>query len=478
VKRAVRRIAAGALAALALPGCALGPGYERPALPTTDTFRGQAVSESTSLADLPWWEVFQDPALGDLVREALERNLDLRAAAARVEQARYLAAIARSELFPQLGYEADATTGDDTFLGAPSPGAGNDDAFLAAVNFAWEIDVWGRIRRSSEAARAQLFATEAFRRGVVLSLVAGVAQAYFELRELDLELEIANATVTTFQETYDIFDRQFRGGVASKLDPLRAEAALAQAAASIPDLERRIVAKENEIAVLTGRPPGEVARGAALVEQWLPPEVPAGVPAELLARRPDLAEAEQILVAQNALVGVALAEFFPRIGLTGLAGSVSTELSSLLESGTGLWSLAGIAAGPIFTFGRNLYRYEGQQAVVEEAAARYEQSVLVALKEVSDALVARDKLEIVRAEQERAVVALREGLRIARIRYLGGLASYLEVLDAQQQLFPAENDLARTRRDQLLVLVGLYRALGGGWAAQPPQPSVPSPLAP
>jgi multidrug efflux system outer membrane protein len=478
VSRAARRFAAGTLAALALPGCALGPGYERPALPVTDTFRGQPGAEGASIADLPWWEVFQDPALGDLVRAALENNLDLRAAAARVEQARYLAAIARSEFFPQLGYEADATTGGDTFLGAPSPGAGNDDAFLAAVNFAWEIDVWGRIRRSSEAARAELFATEAFRRGVVLSLVAGVAQAYFELRELDFELEIANATVATFQETYDIFDRQFRGGVASKLDPLRAEAALAQAAASIPDLERRIVAKENEIAVLTGRPPREVARGAALVEQQLPPEVPAGVPAELLARRPDLAEAEQILVAQNALVGVALAEFFPRIGLTGLAGSVSTELSSLLESGTGLWSLAGIAAGPIFTFGRNLYRYEGQQAAVEEAAARYEQSVLVALKEVSDALVARDKLEIVRAEQERAVVALREGLRIARIRYLGGLASYLEVLDAQQQLFPAENDLARTRRDQLLAVVALYRAHGGGWATQPPQPSVPSPLAP
>jgi multidrug efflux system outer membrane protein len=475
---AAGRAVTAAIAVIGISGCALGPGYRRPALQTTDAFRGQAMAESASIADLPWWQVFQDPALGGLVRDALERNLDLRAAAARVEQARYLAAIARSEFFPTFGYEADATTGDDTFLGAPSPGTGTDDAFLAAINFAWEIDVWGRIRRSSEAARAQLFATEAFRRGVVLSLVAVVSQAYFELRELDLELEIANATVVTFQETYDIFDRQFRGGVASRLDPLRAEAALAQAAASIPDLERRIVAKENEIAVLTGRPPGEIARGAALLEQLLPPEVPAGVPAELLVRRPDLAEAEQILVAQNALVGVALAEFFPRIGLTGLAGSVSTELSSLLDSGTGLWSLAGIAAGPIFTFGRNLYRYEGQQAAVEEAAARYQQAMLVALQEVSDALVAREKFEGVRVEQERAVVALREALRIARIRYLGGLATYLEVLDAQQQLFPAENDLARTVRDQHLAVVALYRALGGGWSLQPPLPTVPTPLAP
>jgi multidrug efflux system outer membrane protein len=471
-------LAAGAAAALALSSCAIGPNFERPPLPTTDAFRGQTAAEAASLADLPWWEFFQDPALGALVREALEQNLDLRAAAARVEQARYLAAVTRSELFPSLGYEGDATTGDDTFLGAPSPGTGTEDVFLAVVNFAWEVDVWGRIRRSSEAARAQLFRTEAFRRGVVLSLVAGVAQAYFELRELDLELDIARSTVESFQETLDIFERQFRGGVTSRLDPLRAEAALAQAAASIPDLERRIVAKENEIAVLTAHPPREVARGASLVEQTLPPEVPAGVPADLLARRPDLVEAEQSLVEQNAFVGVALAEFFPRIRLTGSSGSVSTELSSLLGSGTSLWSLAGVAAGPIFTFGRNRYLYKGQQAAFEEAAARYEQSLLVALQEVSNALVARQKLEVVRAEQERAVVALREALRIARIRYLGGLATYLEVLDAQQQLFPAENDLARTRRDQLLAVVALYRALGGGWSQQPPQPTVPLPIAP
>jgi multidrug efflux system outer membrane protein len=466
------------LASLALGGCALGPNYGRPELPVTETFRGQAAVETTSLADLPWWEVFQDPALGDLVRLALEGNLDLEAAAARVEQARYLAAVTRSELFPSLGYEGDATRGRDTFLGAASPNLGTEDSFLAVVNFAWEVDVWGRIRRSSEAARAQLFATEAFRRGVVLSLVSGVAQSYFELRELDLELEIAQRTVQTFAETFDIFDQQFRGGVASRLDPLRAEAALAQAAATVPDLERRIVAKENELSVLVGRPPAEVPRGASLEEQVEPPEIPAGVPSELLARRPDVIEAEQNLVAQNAQVGVALAEFFPRIGLTGLYGSVGTELSNLLEKGNVLWSLASVAAGPIFTFGRNLYRYRAQQAAVEEAAAAYEQTLLVSFQEVSDALVAREKLVTVRLEQERAVAALREALRIARIRYVGGLATYLEVLDAQQQLFPAELDLARTRRDQLLAVVALYRALGGGWQQQPPQPSVPSPLAP
>jgi multidrug efflux system outer membrane protein len=474
----VRCFVSSGLAALTLAGCAIGPNYQRPELPTTDTFRSQDLAETASLADLAWWEVFQDEALGGLTREALERNLDLRQAVANVERARYVAAVSRSEFFPQLGYEADAAVGEDTFLGTPTPDSGYGDSYATLVNLAWEIDIWGRIRRSSEASRADLLATEAFRRGVVLSLVAEVAQAYFELRELDLELEIARATVESFQETLDIFERQYRGGVASRLDALRAEAALAQAAASIPDLERRIFAKEGQLSVLTGRPPGEVTRGAALVEQVLPPEVPAGVPSDLLARRPDLVAVEQSLVAENAFVGVALAEFFPRIGLTSYAGSVSTELSQLLSSGTGLWSLAGVVAGRVFTFGRNLYTYRAQKAVVEAAVARYEQALLVALREVSDALVARQKLEGVRAEQERAVGALREALRIARIRYLGGLATYLEVLDAQQQLFPAENDLARTRRDQLLVVVALYRALGGGWSTQPPQPTVPSPLAP
>ncbi|HXV36471.1 MAG TPA: efflux transporter outer membrane subunit [Myxococcota bacterium] len=473
-----RRSIACAVAVLALPGCAIGPDYRRPELPTPDTFRSQTLAEAASLADLPWWEVFDDEALGALIREALEYNLDLREAVARVERARYVAAVARSEFFPEIGYEGDASLGDDTTLGTLSPNTGTEDAYLAIVNAVWEIDVWGRIRRSSEAARADLLASDAFRRGVVLSLVAGVAQAYFELRELDLELEIARATVESFQETLDIFERQYRGGVASRLDALRAEAALAQTAATIPDLERLIFAKESELSVLAGRPPGDVARGATLLEQSMPPEVPAGVPSDLLARRPDLIAVEQNLVAENALVGVALSEFFPRVGLTAFAGSASSELSDLLTSGTGLWSLVGSAVGRAFTFGRNLYTYRAQRAVVEAAVARYEQVLLVALGEVADSLVAREKLADVRAEQERAVAALRESLRIARTRYLGGLASYLEVLDAQQQLFPAENDLARTRRDQLLAIVALYRTLGGGWSQQPPAPAVPLPFAP
>jgi multidrug efflux system outer membrane protein len=470
-----------ALAAAALTSCALGPSYRRPELPTTETFRGQQAAETASIADLPWWEVFQDEALGALIREALEHNHDLRAAAARVERARYLAAVTRGELFPTVGYGIGASTSNDPNAGSPALGnssSGGRDTFLGAVNLAWEVDVWGRLRRSNEAARAQLMGTEAFRRGVVLSLIAGVAQSYFELRELDLELEIARNTVATFGETREIFERQYRGGVASQLDSLRAEAARAQAAATIPELERRIIAKESELAVLAGRLPGAVERGTALAEQSVPPEVPAGLPAELVARRPDLAEIEQVVVAQNALVGVSLAEFFPRIGLTAFAGGVSPELSDVVDSGTGIWRATGEGVGSIFSFGRNLYGYRAQQAAFDESVVRYEQATLVAFREVSDALTAREKLEGVRVEQEHAVIALREAMRIARVRYLGGLATYLEVLDAQQQLFPAENDLARTRRDQLLAVVALYRALGGGWSQQPEQPEVPQPIAP
>jgi multidrug efflux system outer membrane protein len=455
----------------------VGPDYRRPELPTAPSFRDRP-EETSSLADVPWWEVFRDETLVALIRESLEGNRDLALATANVETARYLAAVQRGELFPQVGYEADAARGDQTLLGAISPGLETDDAFLTALNLAWEIDVWGRIRRASEAARAEMLASEAFRRGVVLSLVSAVAQAYFELRELDLELEIALESVTSFQETRDLFERQFQGGLVSKLDPLRAEAALAQAAATVPDLERRIVAKENELSVLIGRPAGSIPRGTALEIQSEPPEVPAGVPSLLLERRPDLVEAEQALVASNAREGAAFAEYFPRIGLTALAGSVSDEVSDLLGAGNGAWSVGGSALGPIFTAGRTTYTWRAAQSVSDATQASYEGAVLNALREVSDALTAREKLAEVRAQQERAVEALREAVHISRTRYVGGLATYIEVLDAQQQLYPAEFDLAQTQRDQLLAVVEIYRALGGGWQLYDAPPEVPLPIAP
>ena len=465
-----------ALVSVAL-GCAIGPNYERPQLPAPPAFRDQA-EETASIADTPWWEVFRDDALAALIHESLANNRDLAVAVANVEASRYIAAVQRGELFPQLGYEADAARGHDTTLGAPTRGRGTENDFLAAANVFWEVDVWGRIRRATEAARADLLANEAVRRGVVLSLVSGVAQAWFELVELDRELEIAQESVVSFGETRDLFQRQFLGGVVSKLDSLRAEAALAEAAARVPDLEREIVAKENQLSVLVGRPAGTIPRGGALTAQTLPPEVPAGVPSLLLERRPDLIEAEQTLVAANARVGEALADYFPRIGLTALAGSLSTEVSDLLESGSGVYAVAGKALGPLFTFGQTTYTWKAAEAASDASRAAYEGAVLNSLREVSDALTARDKLVQVRGEREREVAALRESVEISQQRYLGGLSTYLEVLDAQQQLYPAEFALAQTERDQLIAVVDLYRALGGGWGQEPEAPALPTPLMP
>jgi multidrug efflux system outer membrane protein len=468
-----RRSGAACFSALALSGCALGPDYRRPELAEPAGFRGEAAPAAESFVDqLPWWEIFGDTALVALIAESLEGSRDLAEAVARVESARNLVGVARADLFPQVGYQGDAsrvrTSEQIDGVGATT------NLFGAALGMAWEIDVWGRIRRATEAARAELLASEAVARGVRLSLVAGVAQAYFELRELDLELEIALRTADSFRETRDLFRRQFEGGTASKLEVERAEAALAETEATIPDLEARIVAGENRLAVLLGRPPGDMPRGATLEAQAEPPEVPAGLPAALLERRPDLVASEETLVATNARVGEALADFFPRIGLTGLYGRRSTELSDLLESGSLVWTAAAAAAGPLFQGGRLWYLFRASKAEREAALHAYEQSVLLALQEVSDALVAREKLGLAREAQGRAVEALRESVRLSLVRYRGGLSSYVEVLDAQQALFPAENQLARLDLGRLVALVALYRALGGGWSIDQ-TPPVPAP---
>jgi multidrug efflux system outer membrane protein len=472
------RAVCAALLAAAL-GCAVGPNYRRPELPTTPSFRATP-EEQASIADLPWWEVFKDDVLQGLIRESLANNRDLLTAIANVEQARDTAAVQRGELFPRGGYEADAARGKRSFLGNVATGpASVGSSYLAVLNVAWEIDVWGRIRRATEAARARMLASDAVRRGVVLSLVTGVAQAYLELRELDLALEISNRNVTSFQETYELFTRQYQGGVASLLDPLRGEAALAQVAATVPVTEERIVAKENELAVLVGRPPGPIPRGAALTDQTLPPEVPAGIPSQLLERRPDLIEAEENLVAANAEIGVTFANFFPRIGLTtAFRGGVSSDLSQILKSGAETWAIAGQAAGPIFTFGETWYTWEAAKAADQASVYQYQQSVLTALADVSDALTARQKISLQRDELAKQVKALSESVHIAKVRYVGGLSTYVEVLDAEQQLFPAEIALAEAERDQLLAVVQLYKALGGGWNQDGVPPSIPTPLRP
>jgi len=460
-------------------GCAVGPNYHRPEVAQPQTFR-DAAAEQASIADLPWWEVFKDETLQALIRESLDKNLDLQAAIHTVERSRDVAAVQQGNLLPDVGYLGLASRGKGTSLGnvnTDTPELTRNTA-LGMVNASWELDLWGRIRRATEESRAQMLASDAARRGVVLSLVTGVAQAYLELRELDLELEITHRNVDAFQGTYDLFTRQFRGGVASKLDSLRAQAALEQATSIIPQVQQRIREKENQLAVLLGREPGPIARGSQLLDVSVPPEIPAGVPSLLLERRPDLIEAEQNVVATNADIGVSIAEFFPRFGLTALYGSQSSEFSQFLHSGTDVWSIAAAASGPLFTFGRTWYRWEGAEEAHHASVAQYQQSVLTALADVSNVLSARGNVTAQRESLEREVAALRESFDLAQKRYLGGLSTYVEVLDAQQALLPAELALAQAQRDERLVIVDLYRALGGGWSQNGEAPTIPSPLRP
>jgi len=447
---------------LSLSACAVGPNYVRPAVQTPPGYRGaEAQPGAKSLADLPWWEVFGDPTLKALVDEALAANYDARIAAARVEQARYAVGVTRADLMPQAGYTGSAERGK--FFVSPDSPNRTGNVFLGAFQMAWEIDVWGRIRRATEASLADLFATEDVRRAVVLSVITDVAQAYFELRELDLELEIAKRTRDSFQQTLDLFTRRLEGGVGSKLATSRAEAALADAAATIPDLERQIVAKENQLSILLGRHPGEIARGAGLVDQPRPPDVPPGLPSSLLERRPDVLALEQNMVATNALVGVAVGNFLPRFGLTSLYGGQSGDIDNIVKSAGNVWAIGGSITGPLFQGGRLYYGYKGSVVEWQAATLAYEQAVLNALGDVSNALVARQKFAASEVERKRQVAALEESVRVALVRFTGGFASYFEVLDAQQLLFPAELTLARNELNQLVSVVQLYKALGGGW---------------
>ena len=474
-----RQAASAAAIVFVIAACAVGPDYERPQLPVTPAFRG-APEESSSIADSAWFDVFLDPVLRQLIEEALANNRDLQVAVSRVEQARYTAATARAPLFPQVAYGGGASRGKQTVLGLTQVEVGSPVAntFLLAANASWEIDVWGRIRRSAESARAELFAQDAVRRGVVLSLVSDVAARYLELRELDLELQIVTDATASFQGTYDLFNRRYEGGAASKLDPLRAHAALEDVAALVPDTERKIVEKENLISVLVGRPAQSVPRGAALDAQTVPPQIPAGLPSQLLERRPDLIESEQSLVSSNAQIGAAFANFFPRIGLTALGGTLSSDASDLMEGKSSMWSYAAAAAGPLFTAGQTTYQWRGAQANTDALRASYQGAVLNALREVSNALADREKFALRRAHLEREVKDLEESLATALARYNSGRASYLEVLNAQQQLYPAQLALAQSRLQELVAVVDLYRALGGGWSQDQVEPTVPTNLRP
>ncbi|HEV7785242.1 MAG TPA: efflux transporter outer membrane subunit [Thermoanaerobaculia bacterium] len=444
-----------------LSGCVVGPKYQRPATTIPEQTRGQASPvEAGSLADQPWWEIFHDDALKSLIAEALKNGYDVRLAAWRVEEARANAGIANAQRFPAIQGQAEAGYGRQSHFSSSPDAQGG--LIQLSVNASWEFDLFGRIRHLNEAALAEYLASEEARRGVFLSLVSDVATNYFQLRELDLQLEIAKRSSADFQETFDLFDRRLQGGAASALETSSAEASLASTAANIPDLERQIVAQENRLAFLLGRNPGSIARGAVLNDQFLPPDVPPGLPSDLLQRRPDLRQSEQNLIAANANVGVANADFFPRISLTGMLGNVSPQVSQLFPAGR-TWTVGGGLLSPLFQ-GRRLHeQYRAAEARWEQAKVEYEQSVTNAFSEVSTALVAYQKLAEVEQQRARAVAADRQAAQIANQRYTAGLSSYLDVLQAQQQLYPAENLLAQARYNRLATLVQLYRALGGGW---------------
>jgi multidrug efflux system outer membrane protein len=448
-----------------LSACAVGPNYKRPKVNVSGEYRGpEGSAQQASIADLPWWEVFKDEQLRNLVQSALANNYDMRIAATRVEQSRQLAAQARSQYFPFLSYSVASGAGKNEFVGSVTPTTANEQGSLLAVaSVAWEADVWGRIRRSNEAARAQYLSTEQARRGVMLSLVSDVAQAYFELLALDLQLEIAKQTTDSFSQTLHLFTQRLEGGVATKLDTSRAAAAQATAGASVPELERLIALKENQISILLGNNPHSVSHTAKLLDQIISPDVPAGLPSSLLERRPDVLAAEEQLRFANAQIGVATANFFPRIGLTALFGRASTPLSTLSSGQTTVWSVAGNIAGPIYEGGALKAQKRQSVAFWEETKLQYEHTAQLAFQDVSNALISRQKYEAIRDQQMQAVQAYQESVKVSLQRYTAGRASYFEVLDAQLQLYPAETALATTELNRRTVIIQLYRALGGGW---------------
>ena len=475
-----KALPAAAALIILLAGCAVGPDYKKPEVPMPDNFRGGPTSAAAqSLANAPWWDIYKDETLTGLIRVALSDNFDLRIAVARVEQARAMVAEARAQLFPWLSYQGNLTFGRDEFYGQPDPSGTNSTAGYLTGNVFWELDLWGRVRRLTESARAQFLATEEAQRGVVLTLVSDVATAYFELLELDDELSIARRNAGSFAESLKLFQDRLGGGVASTLETDSAEALFESASASIPELERQIALKENQISILLGRSPGAVERRAALLEQALPPEVPAGLPSALLERRPDVRQAEQLLRSANAQIGVAKADFFPQLNLTGFLGRIAPSLPAMTNGDWNGWSLGGSLVGPIFEGGLLRAQYRQAKAAWEQAKLQYRQTALNALQEVSDALISRQKYEEVRLRQTHAVAAYREAVRVSMERFRAGRASYYEVLQAQQQIFPAETALARTQLGQLLTVVQLYKALGGGWqTGSAPVPASDSTAAP
>lgn len=450
---------------LLLLACAMGPDYSRPDIPTSDSYRmAEEPKDLPSLANMPWWELYRDEELQRLIRIALEENKDLKRAVANIDEFQARLYTARTDFAPQFSATGNfplARTGGFLFPGFPS-------AFnhFGQGSLAWELDIWGRIRRANEAGLADLLAREENRRAVTLQIVSGVAQAYFDLRQFDMQLEIATRTWSAWEESVRIGQARLRQGLINKLDVDQFEAERENAVARIAELKRQMIQKENELSVLLGRNPSQIARGRSLTEQMMPPVVPAGLPSELLQRRPDVVEAEQQLVAATARIGMVKAERFPKLSLTGILGVASPTLTDIVSPGTNFGVLAPVVTGPLLNAQTLGFQQRAAEAQAKQAAAQYEQAILVAFREVEDALIGVSTAREQAAAQEKQVNALRSALHLANLRYKGGLANYLDVLIAQRSLFVTELALAATQRLHLVSVVQLYKALGGGWSPE------------
>mgnify|MGYP001812419463 FL=1 len=449
------------IALATVSGCTVGPDYVRPEVDTPDDWRF-SIEDASGTVNALWWEQFEDPALDALILDALENKKDVRIAAARVEEFAARVDITRAGFYPQIGYDGAAGR-NKTALAAG--GSRINDSYLAALNVGWELDVWGRIRRATEAARAQLLAEEEVRRTVILTLVSSVAGSYINLRSLDYQLEIARRTLESRGETVELFEIKFEGGVVSELEVAQVRSEYEQAAVRIPALERQIALQENALSILLGHNPGTIPRGKTINDFSLP-QVPTGIPSELLARRPDIQRAEQDLIAANAQIGVARSQYFPTISLSGLFGYASDELSDLLQSSSEIWGIGAGALGPIFTGGRISSQVRATEAVQRQLLVGYAQTVQTAFREVDDALISSVKRREELAAQGRQVAALQDYARYAQIRYDEGQVSYIEVLDSERRLFDAELLLAQSMNDVYAAYVALYKAMGGGWIQQ------------
>lgn len=460
----MREITVLALIALSLGSCMAGPDYRRPALDVPPSWR-IAEQEARDLVNTSWWEQFNDPALNGLIDSALRENKDLLIATARIEEFRARYAIARSPLFPQIVAGASAGRQRTTHLRqAPLPDTAPNpvDQYNAALIASWEIDFWGKLRRASESARATLLASEEGRRSVILSLVTSVAGGYVNLRDLDRQLEIAQSTAAAREESFKIFMLRFRGGQISELELSQVKSEYEQALATIPALQKAIAQQEHALSVLLGRNPGPVPRGSSLDSLKLP-VVPSGLPSDLLASRPDIRQAEQELIAANAQIGVARAQYFPSISLTGMFGWESTNLSRLFSGPANSWSFAAPLVQPVFTGGAIAGQVRAAEAFREETLLQYRKVIQNAFRDVEDALIDQRHTREQLAAQARQLEALRTYARTARLRYDNGYTSYIEVLDAEQSLFSAELSYAQTKGGLFQALINLYRAMGGGW---------------